>query len=268
MASSKKEPTVRDELLEEGEYLALAFARNVESTKVKASKQRLMKFDVAFFQIQGFERLTYRDLGLHDSQGGSRGPLAPESGVDFTRLYNSDGEDIARVETDENVWQLSHFAPSVLEGDVRVYPRVPETETQPGFTWAVGARPDPTVGEEFGFVSGKEMDYYSPPKALQTVAFQSGDTSNFQYGFYNENSEKRVDPTLTLQGRTYRTVPVSSEQTQERILKQAGTGDEGVNILTWGPVTDSYSINLLSEWDEAGAIRSITGSLFSNGGSA
>jgi len=225
-----------------------------------------MKFDVAFFQVQGFERLTYRDLSLYDSQGNPRGPLIPESGVGFSRLYNSAGEDIARVETDSNVWQMSHFGLSVLEDDVRVYPRVPETETQPGFTWAVGDEPNPTEGDDFGFVSGGEMDYDNPPKALQTVTFKSGDTSKLQYGFYNENSERRVDPTLTLQGRTYRTVPVISEKIQEELLKRATNDDEGVKILTWGPVTDSFSINLPSKWDDAGAVRSMTGSLFSDGG--
>lgn len=255
-------PTIYDEVLEEGEFLALAFARNVSRTEVAQGVTRLMDFDIAFFEVTGHEHLQYRPLDVYDSSGTARGPISASSGLDFGRLYDSNGDDVARVETDENPWQLSHFSLSVLEDDIRVYPRIPETEPKPGWSWAVGDEPDPTSGDNFGYVPGNAMKWESPPAELQTVGFESGDRSTIQYGFYNENPNLQVDPTLNVLGRTYRTAPVVNPDRQLEILRMAMNPGEnpGFNVITYSRVTEPVTVNLPTDWTTVGNVQTFNSS--------
>jgi hypothetical protein len=214
-----------------------------------------MEFSQAFFEVKGYSHLQYRKLDLFDSSGNKRGPIGSQSGLSFSRLHDSNGDDIARVGTDENAWQLSHFSVSVLNPDIRVYPRIPATEPHPAWSWAVGGEPDPSNGSEYGFVSGERMNWEDPPAELQTVAFQSGDRSQIQYGFYNENPNIQISPSLNVLGRTYRVSPITQEKEQNQVLKEAMEEDSPSEVITLSGVTDTVTFTYPEEWEEAGAVQ-------------
>lgn len=258
--------TISDELVGEGGKLVLAFLSNTRQADFNGGRARVAEFNLAFLEVQGYNEARYRGLDLRDSNGDIVSPLQPQSGRGFDRIYDSDGADIFRIETNENPWQVTQAALSVLQDSVRAYPRIPETEPHPAFTWAVGDEPDPTKGHKFGSISGAEMDWESPPASLQAVAFESGDNSTIQYGFYNSSQHRGVVPRLNVFGRTYRTVPVTKPQEQKRALENALGDDPSSQVLTFGPITDNYTVSLPGEWDDVGAVVKHTGPLSTFGG--
>lgn len=266
MLESKAQHTISDEVVSEGGNLILAFLSNTRQADFDGGRTRVAEFDVAFFEVQGYNRVAYRNLDLRDSNGNVVSPLSAESGRDFDRIYDDEGNDIFRIESTENPWQLTHASLSVIQDSVRVYPRIPETQTQPGFTWAVGDEPDPTNGDPFGSVAGSEMEYSAPPAALQAVSFESGDSSTIQYGFYNNSQHRQIVPRMNIVGRTYRTVPVTKPEEQTDALEAALGDDPTAQVLTFGPVTDNYTISLPSEWDDVDAVRKQVGPLSTFGG--
>ncbi|WP_440005298.1 hypothetical protein [Halomicrococcus sp. SG-WS-1] len=256
MKEIQSNQSIQAELLDEGSHLALTFPRNIENVKLNKSTQRLMEFDVVFFEVQAWEDVRYKPLDLYDSKGNEQGPIGPQSGLDYSRLHNANGRDLASIGTNENPWLLTHFSFSVLEDDVRVYPKV-STETLPGWTWTNEA--DAKNGDEYGYYPGKELDYDSPSSALETVAFSGGDYSPVEFGFYNESTQRSVDPTLNVLGRTYRTAPVTDKTRQDKLIEKTALEDSTVKTVGYGPVTDSVVINLPDAWEEAGAVRQLSG---------
>lgn len=266
MANQERHRTISDEVVAEGGKLVLAFFSNTRQARFSGGKSRVAEFDLAFFEVQGYNRVNYRGLDLRDSNGNTVSPLSPQSGRDYDRLYDPEGNDIFRVETNENPWQITQASVSVLQDNVRIYPRIPETETQPGWTWAVGDEPSPTAGDDFGFTAGGEMDYDTPPASLQAVGFESGDNSTIQYGFYNRSQHRGVVPRLNVVGRTYRTVPITKTEEQRKAMKKALDDTSAAQVLTFGPVTDNFTINLPDDWEEVDAVRDHVGPLSQFGG--
>lgn len=266
MQMESEQRTISDDLVNEGGKLVLAFFSNTRQVEFEDTRTRLAEFTLAFFEVQGYNRVNYRGLDLRDSNGNTISPLSAESGRDFDRLYDASGDDIFRVETNENVFQITHASISVLQDSVRVYNRIPETETQPGWTWSVGDQPDPTAGVDFGFTAGVEMDYEDPPASLQAVAFESGDQSTIQYGFFNNSPHRGVVPRMNVEGRTYRTVPITDTEEQQEAMQTALDDTSAAQILTFGPVTDNFTINLPAEWEDVNAVKDHVGPLSEFGG--
>jgi|GEM_PF-4139491 len=255
---------ISHEFLEEGHQLVVAFLSNLRQARFKGGKARVGEFDLAFFEVQAYNRTAYRGVDLRDSDGEIVDPISPESGRNYRRIHSPEGNDVFRIEDTENAWQLTHTSLGVLQDSVRVYPRIPETQTHPGFTWAAADQPNPTDGDRFGYVSGAQVAYENPPAALQALSYKSGDTSVFQYGFYNESSTKQIVPRFNVVGRTYRVVPITKAEEQARALQRASGIDPTAHLLTFGPVTDNFTINLPDEWQDVDAVRSKTGPI--NGG--
>lgn len=259
--------TIEEATLDNGDTLILSFARNIASTEIEGVTTQTLEHDLVFLEIQGTERLVFRPLRLRVDDGSRRNPLAPteselQSSTPFNPLFDENGEDIVRVETSDSPWIITHFAPSVAQNDIRIYPRIPETQRSPGWPWASGSEPDPNVGDGFGYVAGAEMDYEAPPAKLQTFGFRSGDDSVTEYSFRNSNRFKAIDPTLKLEGKTYRTAPITSDARQEEELQRAIQGEDDTVITTWGTISDAFTVTLPSEWAETGAVRRITGPYF------
>lgn len=264
--SSGTRKTISDNFVEEGGTLVLSFLSNTRQADFAGGRTRVAEFEMVFLEVQGFNRVSYRNLDLRDSNGDVVSPLSPESGRPFDRVYDSTGEDVFRVESSENAWQITQASLSVIQDDLSVYPRIPETQTHPGFTWAVGDEPDPTNGDRFGAIAGSEMEYSDPPAALQAVSFESGDNSIIQYGFYNNSSHRQIVPRMNISGRTYRVVPITKAEEQTKALEKALSDDPTAEVLTFGPVTDNYTISLPSEWEDVGAVRQQVGPLSTFGG--
>jgi hypothetical protein len=256
-----KTPGLEQDLLEESQNLVLAYFTNETRKRYNGESVRIAEFELVFLEVQAYTRVSYRGLVPRDSSGNQLGPLDPQSGTGFTRLSDQDGNDVLRVETSDSPWLVTHTSLGVLQDSIRVYPRIPETETHPGFSWANPSEPSSEDGSPYGYVSGKEMEYYNPPSALQSVSFQSGDRSLTQFGFYNEHSSRRYNPILNVQGRTYRVVPISDPDVQESVLDNAIGGGQGSRLLNYGPVASNYTISFPEEWEDADCIKEHSGRL-------
>lgn len=256
--------TIEDASLDIGDTLALSFARNLKGVTYEGGSTEVMEYDVAFFEVQGREPLIYDRYKLKDDNGDEKGAIDPNAGISFDQLYDDRGRDIARVETNESHWLISHFSLGVLEKDILIYPRVPDVQRRPGWSWANQSEPDPDAGDQFGHVASKETGYNNPSAKLQTFAFESGDNSRMEYGFYNKSNTIPLNPTINIKGYTYRVAPVSNEDRQMDVLRKALSDEESAKIVTWGVISDSFAINLPDDWTDAGCVARISGGVFSD----
>jgi len=245
--------TIYEQTVEEGGTLILAFFSNTRKASFTNGDARVAEFELAFFEVQGANRVNYRNLDLRDSTGSTVTPLGPEAGQGFQRIHDDEGEDIFRIETNESPWQITHTSVSVLQDNVWVYPRIPETNAHPGWTWAVGDEPNPANGDQFGFTAGAEMDYDEPPASLQSIAFESGDRSTIQYGFFNDSQHRDALPRMNVEGKTYRVSPITSTDKQTDAMQSALGDYPNAKFLTFGPITDNFTISLPDEWKDVGA---------------
>lgn len=265
--------TIDDATLGNGHTLVLSFARNTKASQVGGTESQILEHDLVFLEVQGTERLSYRPYKVKNDDGEVKDPLPGRelpgaSGYQFDRLFDDRGDDIIRVETGESPWSISHFSISALQDNIQVYPRIPTTERQPGWSWASQSEPDPTTGDPYGNVSGKEMRFENPRADMETFAFLSGDKSRVQYGFYNRARFTTISPTLKLEGKTYKVAPITSDARQADELQKALSDDQSARIATWGTISDAFTINLPDDWGDSGAVRRISGPYFEGGNGA
>lgn len=195
----------------------------------------------------GWDELIYRPLDLRDQDGNIQS-IEPETGVEFQKLYDDQGEDVLRIrDRGDNEWYLYHFSIAVQQPDLRVYPRIPDTQSGGGWEYLTADEPDPTEGDPYGYVPGRQMNYDDPPRALETVAFQNGHESNIEYGFYNESPENDMVPRLHVRGRSYIVKPYTSEENKRKVI----SGREPRTMVKFGTIRDSFEPNTPNEWDVA-----------------
>jgi len=195
----------------------------------------------------GHSPLVYRPLDLRNSSGTIQTLNAAGGSADYQSLYDSNGNDILRIrDRDRNNYYIYHFSIAVQQDRIRVYPRIPPTQTGGGFEWLSANQPDPTAGDPYGYQLGSQMDFYNPPRELETVSFRSGTTSNVEYGFYNEHPDRRITPRLHIKGRAYLMKPYTEESDRKKII----SGQEPRTMIGWGPIKDSFEPGTPDEWDD------------------
>lgn len=205
------------------------------------------------FQVQNISKyLKYEPYLIHDANGASIGPLTADAtlkGIDYTRLYDADGDDILRIVDDP--WILYHYSLSVRQPEIRIYPQIPPSALGGGWEYLVTSEPYPQAGSDYGYVAGKEMDdYFDPPASLESLAWKSGVNSYNRYGFYNESEEKDIYPILNVMGRGYAVHPIMDDETKKKIVAGPPAGPPRT-LVSIGPIRNLYAIPTPSEWDEA-----------------
>lgn len=257
---------IQDVTLDVNDELVVVVPQSFGSKSINNHNTRLMEYDLIFFEVDDEVSLEYEPYNLHDSSGSAVGNISSDAGQDYQRLYDSNGEDILRIRTDQNPWYIYHYSISVEQSGVYVYPQVPEEANQPGFTWATNT-PNPTNGDPFGKISSDEMTYHKPPVDLETVAFRSGDQSHNRYGFYNSTSSA-LTPNINVKGKTYLTSPINDSGRQNDILAKLRENHNSVRAVTYGPVTETFPVNYPDDWQQSGNIMTTTGPLYPKSGSA
>lgn len=251
----QEEPdTISDAGLEVGEYLVLQIAGSFSNKTITGDRIRTKDTEYWFFQVADRVNLNYSPYTLRSDNGNSVGPIDPETGVNYQRLYDSDGQDILRV--NDSHWRIYHFSLGIQQNQVRVYPRIPDNQNGGGFDWLSGSQASPQDGEPFGYIPASDTDYNDPTIELEAVSWETSSRSPVQYGFYNENPNEPVDPIISIKGFAYELRPVEQEDEMLSLLadsfKFRGQRNSAVRTVEFSKqALRSYSYDVPDGWLDA-----------------
>lgn len=235
---SENVETIQDRLLSEWQNLVLLFPKDRTDEEVAGTPLNHRTFKAYVFRVSMWNTLRRTDIDI--------GTLDPSSGVGYDTLEDASNDDYLRNE--DQPWTMYHYSIGMKEDNVRIYPRAPSGQNGGGFTYLDAGEPSPLDGDEFGYIPGSRTDYHTPPTELENVAYATGSNVDIEYGFYNEASYV-VDPTVSIVGRTYVTLPVTQEREKRRIV----SGEIPRTMVSWGHAVRSlYSPSVPSIWSKSG----------------
>lgn len=243
--------TISDATLESEQFLVVHVGDSFTSKGTNGDRVRTKDSELWFFQVGQAVELNREDIKLHDTNGNTVGPISANSGVDYQRLHDDNGDDLLR--NDDNQFRAYHVSLGVRQPEVRVYPRIPENENGGGWTYLSGSEPDPTQGDNFGFVSGYETDFEDPSTKLETMVWYEGVQTEHQWGFFNTDPQRDVDPILSLRGRGYELRPVTEEDAMLNLLADVGrfeeNRDNAVKLVEYSnSALDSFTFEIPEDW--------------------
>lgn len=246
--------TISDATLESEQFLVIHIGDSFSSKSDNGDRYRTKDSELWFFQVSQAVDLNRDDIKLLDTNGNTVGPISADSGIDYQRLHDDNGDEILR--NDENQFRAYHVSVGVRQPEVRVYPRIPENENGGGWSYLSGSEPDPTEGDNFGFVPGYETDYNDPSTDLETIVWREGVQTEHQWGFYNTDPQKDVDPILSIRGAGYELRPVTEEDAMLNLLadigKTHGRKDSAVKLIDYSQSTlRSFTYDVPEEWKDA-----------------
>jgi len=255
---------IRERLLRERDYLVIEkFEDTIDVDVPETGKRITLRKGKAFvFQIQGVARnLKYEPYQLYTQGGVAIPALPPGTGLPYQRLYNSNGEDILRVEDD--AWVIYHFSIAVQQPEIRIYPQIPPDIDMGGWEYLTAGQPQPNAGSNFGYVAGREIaDYYNPPASLETIGWRGKDRvsskSYARFGFWNESALKIISPIFNIYGRAYLVHPVMEEEAMRKIVAGPPVGPARTLVFE-GPIRAPYSLPVPTDWEIAKNYIPITG---------
>lgn len=199
------------------EYLVVHVGDSYSNKTISNDTLRTKNSELWFFQVSDAAELLYAPYKLRGSDGSLVGDISSGSGSNYQRLYDSDGEDILRVE-DRN-WRVYHYALGVQQDDIRIYPRIPDNQNGGAWEWLTASQPDPTNGDPYGYIPGERSDYYDPSVSLEGISWETASVTPIEYGFYNEGNTA-IEPILSVRGHGYELRPVEQKVEMLRILSE------------------------------------------------
>lgn len=245
-----------------GDFLVLTFTKSkttypgISSTTPVRVKSR----EHWFFKVEASRRITYRPYNgaqavaaYHKQDEGTERPyLNPDEGTLPVQLIDSSGEEILR--NDDDQWFVYHIGVSPLQGNIRVYPQIPDAQPGGVFQYLGSNRPAAPAGDPVGYISGDDHpSFYDPQTGISTtLAWDTGTNTNIRYQFYNENKTRRKIPLLNVFGAGYVLTPVEQESVQRNLLKEAHTGSDNITHIEWGPIRETFSYDVPDQWDTVG----------------
>ncbi len=248
------EEGIKSRLLRERDYLVIEkFEDTIDAQVPDTSEYITIRRGKAYvFQVQGVERhLKYEPYLLRNSDGSLKGGIAAQTGLEFDRLWDENGEDILRVKDD--AWLLYHFSIAVQQPEIRIYPQIPPDVDMGGWEYLVSHQPMPSAGSNYGYVSGREIhNYYDPPATLETIGWRGkereSNRSYNRYGFFNESLDKAIDPIINIFGRGYLVHPVLDDSTKRKIVAGPPAGPART-LVSLGPIGSPFSLPVPTDWD-------------------
>lgn len=216
----KEEPdTISDAKLEAEEFLLIHIGDQRSQKTISNDEVRTKDSEIWFFQVSDVAELTYEPYTIRGQDGTERVPLDPGEGLNYQRFWDSNGDDILRVE-DES-WRVYHYSVGIKQDYVRIYPRIPDNQNGGAWDWLSGSQPDPTSGDPYGYFTGSDTDFDDPTIALEAVTWENDARSPMQYGYYNEHTQLRVRPKISITGFAYDLRPVVQEDKKLNLLADA-----------------------------------------------
>jgi len=245
--------TINEARLEPGQFLVLHIGNSKEERTVSNDSIRTKSSQYWFFEVSDAAEIRRQSLSARDSTGAAAGPVAADSGLDYRRLVDSSGSDILR--NDDDNWRVYHYSIGAKQNDLRLYPRVPENQNGGGFTYLSGSQPDPTSGEDFGFVESNETGYNDPSIKLESLAWNEGVLSEQQVGFYN-TAPVAQDPIISVVGAAYDLLPVVERDAMYNLLADVGRPidqqQNRVHLVDFSKTTlRTFSYEVPEEWKDA-----------------
>ena len=251
-----------EHLAHAGNFLVLSFTKSKSELPDVGggTPVRVKTREHWFFKVEAANRLTYRPYNAgqavaayNETQGNDPDPyLEPRSGTGPVPLVDQSGEEILRNDDDE--WFVYHLNVAPLQGDVRVYPQIPDSQPGGVFQYLGSNRPAAPAGDPVGYTSGDDHpSYYDPQMGISTtLAWDTGINTDIRYQFFNEHKTRDIVPLLNISGAGYVLTPITDRDVQKNILDAADTDDSDVTHIDWGPIRESYSYEVPDEWDSAG----------------
>ncbi len=249
----EKQTTIKERLLGTGDNFILLFATK-ESGGVSGEKPPAGR--AFFFKTLASIELNriYREIMTAETAD----YLATETGIDWGYLGSTgigSGDDILRIENDP--WWMYHFGYSPLQWSLRVYKRLDVGDPITGWEYSLSDEPDPTAGDDYGYVSGREcLDYWDPPITTETVAFRSKDNGRmWDWGFYNESDERQINPILHIVGAAYKIIPIVKTTIQDKLI----TGEIPRRLITVDGLKNFTEETIIpKEWKAVGNEQEVT----------
>lgn len=250
-----------EHLAHAGNFLVLSFTKSKsELPDVGGSSPvRVKTREHWFFKVEASNRLTYRPYNAgqavaayNEAQGNNPDPyLEPRSGTGPVPLVDQSGEEILRNDDDE--WFVYHINVTPLQGDVRVYPQIPDSQPGGVFQYLGSSRPAAPAADPVGYISGDDHpSYYDPQVGMSsTLVWDTGINTDVRYQFFNEHKTRDIVPLLNISGAGYVLTPITDRSVQENILDAANQDVDEVTHVDWGPIRESFSYEVPSEWDTA-----------------
>lgn len=252
----------RDNLARGGNFLVLTFTKSKTQVRDISDRTsvRIKSREHWFFKVEAARELKYRPYNAGQSvaafksqtEGTEHPYLEPEEGITATPLVDQNGNDILR--NDEDEWFVYHLGISPLQGDIRVYPQIPDSQPGGVFQYLGSNRPNATIGDPVGYISGDDHpSWYDPETGFSTTfAWDTGVNTDIRYQFYNENKTRRKIPKLNVFGAGYVLSPIVDENVQRNLLNAAAMNDSAVTHVEYGPIRETFSYELPDEWDAVG----------------
>lgn len=211
--------TISEALLEPEQFLALHIGDTPSSKQISNDTIRTKDSEIWFFQVADVGELTRYPIRLFDTNGSALGPISSGGSQDYTKLFDSNGDDILRNDDDD--WTVYHFSIGVRQDDLRIYPRIPTNQNGGAFTYLTGDQPDPTSPSRFGFEWSSQTSIEDPSTRLESVTWRIDTESKTQYGFFND-AEVQLDPILSVVGLAYQLRPVVDQDAKLNLLADMG----------------------------------------------
>ena len=252
----------RDNLARGGNFLVLTFTKS--KTQVRdidaPTSVRISSREHWFFKVEAARELKYRPYNGALAVGGYKlqtegeeiSYLEPEEGIGAAPLVDQNGNEILRNDDDD--WFVYHLGVSPLQGDIRVYPQIPDSQPGGVFQYLGSNRPSATVGDPVGYISGDDHpSWYDPETGFSTtLAWNTGVNTDIKYQFYNENSNRRKIPKLNIFGAGYVLSPITQQNVQRNLLNAAAMNHPAVTHVEYGPIRETFSYEVPDEWDAVG----------------
>lgn len=253
MTTQDRPQTINEAALEPGEFLVIHIGGSRSNKTVSDDTIRTKDSEFWFFQVADTADLIEKPIRLFDQSGAARGPIAADTGIDYSQFFDNNGDDTLR--NDERDWTVYHFSVGVQQDNVRIYPRIPENQNGGGFTYLTGDEADPTSPDPFGYVQSDDTDIRNPSTKLESIAWRAGQRSVHQYGFFNDN-EVQIDPIISVVGSTYDLRPVSERDAMLNLLADIGKPiekqDNRVHTVNFSRSTiRNFSFDVPEEWKDA-----------------
>jgi len=246
--------TIKEQKLEEEEFLVLHFSPSSSSRTVSGDTIRSKDSVFYFFQVVDTAELVYKPIVPRDESGLELDAIGPDSGTDYDQLRDENGDDILRNTDDD--FRVYHYSVGVRQPDIRVYPRIPDSNEGGAFSWLSGSEPDPAEGDSVGYVNSEETDFDEPSTQLEHFSYKQDALTSIQYGFYNESGSIARKPVVSVVGYGYELRPVYQEEDMLQILAQLGKDPSerelAVTQVDFTPTSlRTFTYNTPSDWNSA-----------------
>lgn len=251
-----------EDLAEPGNFLVLTFTTSKSRIRGDEIDEtvRVRGREHWFFKVESTNRITYRpyDAGTavaayHEEREDNLDPyIEPGEGVGPVPLTDRNGNEILR--NDEDDWFVYHINTVPLQGHVRMYPQIPDSQPGGVFQYLGSNSPSARNGDPIGYVSGDDHpSYFDPQTGLSsTLVWNTGVNTSIEYQFYNEHQTRRTTPLLNITGAGYVLTPVVNSNVQRNLLAAANLGHDAVTHIDWGPIRSSFTYEVPSGWDDVG----------------